>query len=249
MASPSPSPPWVRVIELSACQKRSKMRGKNSLEIPLPVSATVMATCESRRSTVTSTLPPRGVNLMAFVKRFHATCWRRSASPWISPESGSRCRASAMPLFFAAGRTPSIAAASTAWRSTGFSSTRSFPEVMRETSRMSSMSCVCACALRSMVSSARPSDEGSTAPVRSIRVQPRMALSGVRSSCETVARNSSLVRLAASACVRAAFSRSSSSAFARSATFCCSMSVALAMKPTIARSSSRSGTTRQRCQR
>ena len=92
--------------------------------------------------------------------------------------------------------------------------------MIRETSRMSSTSCVCARALRSMVSSTRLSAFGSTAPVRSIRVQPRMAFKGVRSSWETVARNSSLVRLAISACLRASLSLASSALFASSMRLC-----------------------------
>ena len=62
------------------------------------------------------------------------------------------------------------------------------------------MSCVCTRALRSMVS--RPLLQiglGPSAPLRSICDQPRMALSGVRSSCESVARNSSLSSLIRSA--------------------------------------------------
>ena len=43
---------------------------------------------------------------------------------------------------------------------------------------------------------------------RSMRAQPRIAFSGVRSSCESVARNSSFSVLAASASARAACCRS-----------------------------------------
>ena len=44
----------------------------------------------------------------------------------------------------------------------------------------------------------------SIVPSSSIRVQPTMAFSGVRNSCDRVARNSSFARLAASASRRAA---------------------------------------------
>ena len=56
---------------------------------------------------------------------------------------------------------------------------------------------------------------GSTCSLRSVRAQPKTAFSGVRSSCESVARNSSLIRFACSASSRAA--RSFSSRRARSA--------------------------------
>ena len=50
----------------------------------------------------------------------------------------------------------------------------------------------------------------SSRPLRSMSAQPRMALSGVRSSCDTMARNWSFSRFASSALARAARSRSSS---------------------------------------
>ena len=57
------------------------------------------------------------------------------------------------------------------------------------------MSCVWTRALRSMISRPLPTSSGFTmAPRRSTWAQPRMAFSGVRNSCESVARNSSFVR-------------------------------------------------------
>ena len=58
------------------------------------------------------------------------------------------------------------------------------------------MICAWARAFRSIVSSASPMVAASGGRDRSTRVQPMIAVSGVRSSCETVARNSSLARLA-----------------------------------------------------
>ena len=49
MANPSPSPPWLLVIELSACRNRSNMYGRNSGLMPSPVSVTAIWTCESFR--------------------------------------------------------------------------------------------------------------------------------------------------------------------------------------------------------
>ena len=68
---------------------------------------------------------------------------------------------------------------------------------------MSSMSCTCAFALRMMTSSARVTASPRSSPVRSMRAQPYTAFSGVRSSWESTARNSSFARLAASAAARA----------------------------------------------
>jgi hypothetical protein len=75
--------------------------------------------------------------------------------------------------------------------------------MIRDTSSRSSMSCACARTLRSITSSPRVTVAASLRPPRSITVQPRMGVSGVRSSCERVARNSSLARLASSAALRA----------------------------------------------
>ena len=69
--------------------------------------------------------------------------------------------------------------------------------------------------LRSTNSSPRASRRGSSRPPRIRRVQPSIAFSGVRSSCERVAMKSSLSRFARSASVRAA--RSASYSRSRSA--------------------------------
>ncbi len=66
------------------------------------------------------------------------------------------------------------------------------------------MSCACIRVLRSITSSARVACSGDSVRSRSMRTHVRIGESGVRSSCETVARNASLARLAASAAARAA---------------------------------------------
>ena len=76
-----------------------------------------------------------------------------------------------------------------------------------ETSRMSSINPVWILALRSMISRADSTASRASLPLRTWRTQPRIEVNGVRSSCETIARNSSLVRLAASASRRASCSR------------------------------------------
>ena len=96
--------------------------------------------------------------------------------------------------------------------STGRRSTPACPPMMRVTSRMSSISCVCSLAFRPMTSIAwRTRSAESMAPCCSIWTQPRIAFSGVRSSCESVPRNSSFSRLASSA----AASRASSASLRR----------------------------------
>ena len=65
------------------------------------------------------------------------------------------------------------------------------------------MSWVCARTFRSITSSPRSIPAWSSVPERSMTVQPRIGVSGVRSSWDSVARNSSLARLARSAPLRA----------------------------------------------
>jgi serine/threonine-protein kinase len=95
---------------------------------------------------------------------------------------------------------------------------RSLPATIRLTSRRSSMSRACALALRSMISSARAATAGGSARVRRMLAQPRMDVSGVRSSWLSIERNSSLARFSASATARAltsaSYERARSSAWA-----------------------------------
>ena len=107
----------------------------------------------------------------------------------------------------AAGRMESMAAWMTAERVLGWTASRSLPVMMRDTSRRSSISFVCARTLRSITSRAPcRSARDPAVPERSRRVQPRIAASGVRSSWESVVRNSSFMRLASRASALTAFS-------------------------------------------
>ena len=84
-------------------------------------------------------------------------------------------------------------------------SSRSLPVMMRDTSRTSLISCSCSRAFRSMVSRTAGRRSGSITPPRTIWVYPSTAFNGVRSSCDSVARNSSFRRFADSAsCLAAA---------------------------------------------
>ena len=93
------------------------------------------------------------------------------------------------------------------------------------------MSCVCARALRSMVATARSRVASSSCPPWRSLVQPTMALSGVRSSWDSVARNSSLSRFASWA---SRYRRALSAASApRSARLCASdRSASVKRRPT-----------------
>ena len=144
---------------------------------------------------------PRGVNFTALVTRFQITCCRRDASP-TTGDSGR-----APHLEGGAPAAPPTSAARRSRRATSSSGAtplerhRQLAHV-RETCRADRRSCgpaPCRCA-RSPPCRA----SGAPEPPRgcSTCVQPRMALSGERSSCATTAMNSSLAPLACSASPR-----------------------------------------------
>ena len=168
--------------------------------------------------------PPAGVNLMALVSRFQTTCCRRESSAITYDSRSAICRCTLRrPCCLACGLTTS-AADSTA-RAGGMASTsmRILPKRMPAKSSRSSMRWLCTRELRSMASRPCSSMAGVTFLRLSTVAQPSIAFSGLRSSCESVARNSSLIWLLRSASVRAA--RSLASSFSRSVTL-----VAMAMR-------------------
>ena len=80
IAMPRPELPYLLVVEESSWAKVSNSLGRNSLLMPIPVSAMVkrrvvwFSNC-ARRSTVSSTFPPSGVNLTALPRMLMST-WR-----------------------------------------------------------------------------------------------------------------------------------------------------------------------------
>ncbi len=170
----------------------------------MPLSATLSSMCEFTRCSSTWTWPPLGVNLIALVSRFQTTCCRRPASPLTIMRDGSSRLRSRMSLDAAAGVAESSAACTMSSMATCCRSSRSLPVMIRLRSSRSSISCTCARALRSMTSMARRWSSGLVvSPFSRICVHPRIELSGVRSSCDSVARNSSLMRVARCAAMRA----------------------------------------------
>ncbi len=146
MVSPSPVPPYSRVVELSACEKASNTRWCFSRGMPMPVSRTDTTRDASSPSAavmralrVTS---PRWVNLTALERRLSATCRSRPGSPRARRGSvGARSRMSCSPFSCARVATVFAAAVST---SAGENSTASMsrrPASIFEKSRMSLMIC------------------------------------------------------------------------------------------------------------
>ena len=154
-----------------------------------------------------STLPSFGVNLIALESKFQIICCRRSGSPQTICAFSSSKVSSSIALASAWGRTVSSTILINSIALTGCIHNRSLPRMILEISRRSSISCACERALRAIVSKARRVLDWSNFLVSNSCDHPNIELSGVRSSWETIAKNSSFIRLAASASARAACSR------------------------------------------
>src|SRR5437870_4147782 len=146
---------------------------------------------------------------MAFVSRFDTTCCIRAASAYTGVNPRAIVVSIVTAFISADGRASSTAPCTISPRSTTCWSRRSLPVTIRDTSSRSSMSRFCNVTARSITALAC-STLGTVVPARrNTWACIRMALRGVRSSWERVARNRSFVRLEASATARAVRSSSS----------------------------------------
>ena len=193
--------------------------------------------------------PPGRVNFTEFDSRFQTICCSRAGSPDSVPTPGSMRFSSVMPRATIAGRSDSTMESMSGIRSTGWTSSRRRPEPMSATFSRALMSLACALALASICASARCTVARSASPCCRVCVQPSIAFRGVRSSCDRVARKSSLARLAASACVRNACSRCNSSTRSCSVCLRSSISTSTTSHFSVRPPASWTGTPRARCQR
>ncbi len=159
-------------------------------------------------------VPPVGVNRIAFDSRLRSTCWSRRASP-LTMAGESTTQSRWIPLRSISGRTAWHASSSASWMRIGRGSMRRAPLTTRDMSTRSSSSCRCRSALRRMTWSASRTSGGRSRRGSSTCVQPRMAFSGLRSSCEMVVRNSSRRCAASSAAARRRLSSSTVSCSSR----------------------------------
>ncbi len=144
MASPSPVPPYLRVVEASACSNAWNRRSICVSVMPMPVSLTENSTSwqsalssSTRASTATS---PISVNLTALLQKLIRICPSRKGSPrkWVDT-AGSTSKISSSPLAeaFSDIRFPTFS--STLSRSKSMFSIDSLPASIFEKSRMSLM--------------------------------------------------------------------------------------------------------------
>ncbi len=78
--SPRPLPSLVRVRDLSALKKRSKMCTSSSEEMPMPLSVMLKTACFPCSLNFRQMLPLAGVNFMLLVSRLSQTWFIRSGS-------------------------------------------------------------------------------------------------------------------------------------------------------------------------
>ena len=196
--------------------------------MPRPLSAIDTHSASSPSASVISMRPPGWQNLIALPTRFQMTWRMRPTSAWIGRMATTGGHTSSTPRLAAGSRMSSSALRTSSPGSHHSRVSCSLSMLMLDMSRMSAISRACALPLRSMALSAR--NVVSAPPCcSSTWVQPMMALSGVRSSCDSTAIRSSLSRLTRSASWRAACSRSSSASRAWWISTRSETSVAIAM--------------------
>ena len=166
----------------------------------MPVSLTEISTEPSASLAFIPILPPSGVNFTALERRLRRICLILRSSPTKSPRSSSTDKSSVIECRTARSRTNVRAFSNAVGRSNVLSSSSIRPASTLERSRISLIrdrrwrpeermsSVYSACFSFSSPNSLSPKTSE----------KPMMALSGVRSSCDMLARNSDLCRLAAS---------------------------------------------------
>src|SRR5262245_46160122 len=136
MESPRPVPPFLRVLEVSACWNSSKIRCRSSWAMPGPVSATV-TTNASRSRWAPIRTSPASVNLIAFPTRFRSTWASRRSSPRPAGRSGATTTRRPSPFSATSDSTWVTTACTTSCSEYSVSTSSSWPASILERSRTS----------------------------------------------------------------------------------------------------------------
>ncbi len=197
IARPRPVPPLSRESDASTCWKRPKIESSLSAGMPRPWSITSKRVPPATAEQPTRTVPPSLENLSALEMRF-VSAWRMrsgSAETLARPSPTS----SVTPASAASCSSPSTARTRRSLAAQVSRAIGTCPEVMRSMSRMSLMSrtrrsvfCTAISTMRRPFSGSSPSTPDSNSPS-----EPRIDVSGVRSSWLTTEVNSSFARSAA----------------------------------------------------
>jgi hypothetical protein len=170
----------------------SKISGIESAASPMPLSLTETTISLPSRPAASSMRPPGSVYFAALLSRLENTWASRVVSPSTGKGSRGSRTSSAWRRESMKGRAVSTASRSAERRSKTTLRTASLPVVMRETSIRSSTRRTSCPTWRCIISRAFSALTGSLPARRRISRALRMGASGLRSSCASVARNSSL---------------------------------------------------------
>ena len=181
----------VETRSLGICVNSSKMCGMDSDAMPMPVSRTTISARRSCARAASTILPPSPVYFAALCSRLPTTCASRTGSPRTvssgSPASTSRCW-----LFCSSsGCTVSTAAASTSAIFTGSLTSTILPRAMRDTSSRSSTRRIMCFSCRAITPRDQMIFGSCVSPCMSMCEALRNGDNGLRSSCDSIARNSS----------------------------------------------------------
>ena len=172
-------------------------RARKPASMPAPSSSTRTLSPAAPRRIATRTCPPAGVNLIALERRFHITCCSRSPSAAMRPGRRVEVGVDADRLGVGGGAHRVDRRLDDAHRvDLGDAQAQLAGDDARDVEQVLDQLGLQRGVAVDGLERARRVCASRGARRASRRVQPTMALSGVRSSCDSVARNSSLMRLA-----------------------------------------------------
>src|SRR6185295_964554 len=201
--SPSPVPWWRRVPDARSCSNAWNSFPWSSAGMPMPVSSTlkrVRSRPLSRFCASSILTTPRSVNLIALLVRL-SRIWvsaRRSVLTMISPFCAASSNFS--PLASPSGRNPALTSSRTLRHATGSGCSSTLPDSIFARSSRSLISDSRCLELDWIVVScfACSGLSGPGSFISIVPVKPMIAFSGVRSSCDMLARKRSFAWLAPS---------------------------------------------------
>ena len=199
--SPMPRPPCERSSVRLLCTNRSKICGSRSGAIPVPLSLTLITASSPSARASMRIWPCGSVYLMALVSRFATHCTRRAGSPLTSSGSSCAVRGQRDGSFSRSmGSTVSSACAITSASATFRRSqldarardARNVQQIVDQPREVVDL------ALDDVDGRRRARSSGCGVRCSSLATALRIGASGLRSSCASMARNSSFWRSALS---------------------------------------------------
>ena len=178
------------------------MRSSASGAMPQPLSDTTLTTSPSSTRTCRRMSPPLSVYFAALDSRFCSSCTRRASSPTSSTASSGTSSVRWCWRASISGRAASALRSATSRKLMRSRLSPIFPVTMRPTSSRSSTSRVSWLSWRSMMSRQLRRRGDCSGSICMMLTALRIGASGLRSSCDSIARNSLVRRLEFSSSTR-----------------------------------------------